>query len=197
MKRIALFATALLLSASTFFSCEKDNTINPLLAGFQLNLDFTAAEDGALAISFGKPIDKSTPLSVKSGERLAESIHLLALRDAEGRFVLASPAADFVLSQLPAVREWPVRNRAVIRKTSLTPAEADELRQGEAASKIREAFQRGQEIDGGQRSAPLRENDVFAIQTPDGEIILAKVSICIGVTTPKGWCIGIHIKKDK
>jgi hypothetical protein len=197
MKRIALFATVLLLSASTFFSCEKNDTVNPLLADVHLNLDFTEAEDDALAISFGKPLDKSTPLSVKSGERLAESIHLLALRDAEGRFVLASPAADFVLAQLPRVREWPVRNRTVIRKTSLTAAEADGLREGEAAGIIREAFQHGQEIDGGQRSAPLRENDVFAIQTPDGDIILAKVSICIGVTTPKGWCIGIHIKKDK
>lgn len=198
MNRNVFFMTALMLiSLLTFSSCEKTEVDNPLLDGYQLDLDFTEVEDGALAVSLGNTMNDSKVWTTREGFHNADKVHLLAYRNAEGDIFLSSPSATFLTRQFPQLKEWRMRQEVQIRKTSLTPEEADNLRKNEASAKILAAFRYGESVGDGQSSGPVEEGDVFAIQLPDGDIVLAQASICIGVYTAAGHCIGIYIKRDK
>ena len=198
MNRNAFFTTALLLiSALTFSSCEKTEFENPRLDGYQLDLNFEEVEDGALAVSLGDKPSDSWVATTRESARTPEEVQLIAFRDADRGIILASPNAHFLGRYVPSIKEWRHRQKVQIRKTSLSPQEANNLRQGEAAAQMREAFRNGEAVGEGQMTAPVQEGDVYAIQLPDGDIVLAHISICIGVYTANGNCIGIYIQKDK
>ncbi len=198
MNRNVFFMTALILIGSlTFSACEKPEVETPRLEGYQLDLDFENVPDGALAVSLGEDAADSKVWSTRESAQAAGQIQLIAYRDADQGILLASPNARFLNRYLPAIKEWPTRQKVQIRKTNLSPEEASNLRQGEAAAQIREAFQLGESVGDGQMTAPVQEGEVYAIQLPGGDIVLAHISICIGVYTANGNCIGIYIQKDK
>lgn len=198
MNRNVFFMTALMLIGMlTISSCEKPETESPRLEGYQLDLDFNDVEDGALAVSIGDNLADSKVLNIRESARSSDEVHLIAYRDEEHGIFLASPSAKFLTRQLPVLKEWRTRQEVQIRKTSLTPEEADNLREGEASTRILEAFRLGESVGDGQTTGPLQEGDVFAIKLPGGDVVLVKASICIGVYTAAGHCIGIYIKRDK
>lgn len=195
-RNVFFFAALMLISTLTFTACEKPEVESPRLEGYQLDLDFENAPDGALAVSLGKDAADSRVLTTREGAAASGQIQLVAFRDADRGIFLASPSARFLNRNFPAIKEWRTRQEVQIRKTSLSPAEADNLRQGEATSRIREAFKLGEAVGDGQTTGPVQEGDVYAIQLPGGDIVLAHISICIGVYTANGNCIGIYIQKD-
>jgi hypothetical protein len=198
MNRNVFFMTALtLIGTLTISSCEKPQTESPYLEGYQMDLDFNDVEDGALAVSFGDNPADSKVLTIRESAGSSEEVHLIAYRDREHGIILASPGAKFLTRQLPVLKEWRTRQEVQIRKTTLTPEETDNLREGEASTRILEAFRLGESVGDGQTTGPVQEGDVFAIKLPDGDVVLVKTSVCIGVYTAAGHCIGIYIKRDK
>lgn len=198
MTRNVFSMTALvLISTLTFLSCEKPEVESPRLEGYQLDLDFNEVADGALAVSLGDNLADSKVRTIRESAAFSEQVHLIACRDVDHGIILASPSAKFLTRQLPALKEWRTRQEVQIRKTTLTPEEADNLREGEASTRILEAFRLGESVGDGQTTGPVQEGDVFAIKLPDGDVVLVKTSICIGVYTAAGHCIGIYIKRDK
>lgn len=195
MNRIVFFSAALLISICSFMSCDKPSEeVSPTIDGHHLNLEL---EEGPLAVSIAKPLDKSSALAAKSQEDRSREVDLIAFHSAAGSVHLASPSSEAILRYAPEIRGWAKRNTTAIRKTDLTPEEARSMRENEAAGQMLEAFERGSAYEDGLMTADLEEGQVYAILFDNGEVGLVSITICIGVMTANGNCIGIYIHREK
>lgn len=195
MNRNVFFSAALLISICSFMSCDKPSEeVSPTIDGHHLNLEL---EEGPLAVSITKPIDKSAALVAKSQDRRSGEIDLIAFQTETGSVRLASPSTNAVLPYAPNIREWDKRNTTAIRKTDLTPEEARSLRENEAAGQMLDAFERGSAYEDGLMTADLADGQVYAVLFGNGEVGLVSITICIGVMTANGNCIGIYIHREK
>lgn len=194
MTRNTIFTALLALMAAAFCSsCEKETVETPRLESHFMNFDFSESPDGALAVSLAKELDKATPKLMRDAASTSEDIDLVVFQSPDGSFHLASPSSEILDEPFPIVKEWATRKTTRIRKTTLTPDEASEVREGEAGKH----FEQGTEQGRGAWSGPVKAGEVFALQLDSGEVVLASTTICIGVQTASGNCIGIYIHKKK